>query len=112
MTTERPWMDTSLSADERADLLIAQLTLDEMISLVHGPMPALLKERPADAELGAGYIPGVPRLGIPALNESDASLGIGGDIGRPHCDAGCQCNQEAASAELMHRIRRSAFIRT
>jgi len=76
MKTDRPWMDTSLSADARADLLIEQLTLDEMISLVHGPMPALLAERPADAELGAGYIPGVPRLGIPALNESDASLGI------------------------------------
>ena len=37
----QPWMNTALSADERADLLVAQLTLDEMISLVHGPMPAL-----------------------------------------------------------------------
>ncbi len=72
----QPWMNTALSADERADLLVAQLTLDEMISLVHGPMPALCNPPPEDAAMGAGYIPGVPRLGIPPLNETDASLGI------------------------------------
>jgi beta-glucosidase len=69
-------MDKALSADERARLLIEQLTLDEMISLVHGPMPAMLDTPPGDAAMGAGYIPGVARLGIPALNETDASLGI------------------------------------
>ena len=72
----QPWMDTSLDADARAGLLIAELTLDELISLVHGPMPALLETPPADAAMGAGYIPGVARLGIPALNETDASLGV------------------------------------
>ena len=72
----RPWMDAALSPDERASLLIAQLTLDEMISLVHGPMPAMCNPPPEDAAMGAGYIPGVPRLGIPPLNETDASLGI------------------------------------
>jgi beta-glucosidase len=72
----QPWMDRSLGADARAELLVAELTLDEMISLVHGPMPALLEAAPADAAMGAGYIPGVARLGIPALNETDASLGV------------------------------------
>jgi beta-glucosidase len=70
------WMDTALSPDARASLLVAQLTLDEMISLVHGPMPALCNPPPDDAAMGAGFIPGVPRLGIPPLNETDASLGI------------------------------------
>ena len=70
------WMDTSLSPDARAQLLIQELTLDEMISLLHGPMPALVSPPPADAAMGAGYIPGVDRLGIPPLNETDASLGI------------------------------------
>ncbi|MBT9474152.1 MAG: beta-glucosidase [Pseudomonadota bacterium] len=74
--TAQPWMDTSRSPDERAALLIEQLTLDEMISLVHGPMPAMLDTPPADAAMGAGYIPGVARLGIPPLNETDASLGV------------------------------------
>lgn len=72
----QPWMDTRLDADARADLLIAELTLDEMISLVHGPMPALMETPPGDAAMGAGYIPGVARLGIPPLNETDASLGV------------------------------------
>lgn len=74
--TDKPWMNKALSPDERARALIAELTLDEMISLVHGPMPAMLETPPDDAAMGAGYIPGVPRLGIPALNETDASLGI------------------------------------
>ncbi|MDP2214256.1 beta-glucosidase [Phenylobacterium sp.] len=72
----RPWMDPARSPDERADLLIAQLTLDEMIGLVHGPMPNLLDTPPADAARGAGYVPGVARLGIPPQNATDASLGV------------------------------------
>ena len=74
--TPYPWSDTSLGPDARANLLIAELTLEEMISLVHGPMPALVNPPPADAAMGAGYIPGVGRLGIPPLNETDASLGV------------------------------------
>ncbi|MDO8379962.1 beta-glucosidase [Phenylobacterium sp.] len=70
------WMDKTLSPDARAKLLIEQLTLDEMISLLHGPMPAMVSPPPADAAMGAGYVPGVERLGIPPLNETDASLGI------------------------------------
>lgn len=74
----QPWMDKSLSPDERAQKLIAELTLDEMISLVHGPAPHQMKpeEIPADCRQGAGYIHGVPRLGVPPLNETDASLGV------------------------------------
>ena len=72
----RPWMDPARSPDERADLLIAAMTLDELIGLVHGPMPNLLDEVPADAARGAGYVSGVPRLGVPAQNATDASLGV------------------------------------
>ena len=69
-------MDIDRSADERAALLTAELTLDEMISMVHGPIPAMLASQPADGAMGVGYIPGVARLGVPALNETDASLGV------------------------------------
>jgi beta-glucosidase len=31
-----PWMNTSLSPDQRADLVLKQMTLDEKISLLHG----------------------------------------------------------------------------
>ena len=75
-TAARPWLDKTLSADERASLLVEALTLDEMIRLVHGPMPRLMETPPVGAAMGAGYIYGIERLGIPALNETDASLGV------------------------------------
>lgn len=79
----QPWMDTKLSPDERAQLLDQQLTLDERIGLVHGPMamPFKIKEIPKDAIGSAGYIAGVARLGVPALQESDASLGVTNPLG-------------------------------
>ena len=60
------------------------MTLDEKIGLLHGPMglswtsrEGVLHPAPAAAVPGAGYVPGLPRLGIPALYETDASLGVG-----------------------------------
>src|SRR5258706_9670455 len=32
----QPWMNPALSADERADLVVKEMTLDEKISLLHG----------------------------------------------------------------------------
>ena len=32
----KPWMNTALSADQRADLVLKEMTLDEKISLLHG----------------------------------------------------------------------------
>lgn len=59
--------------------LMAQMTVQEKQSLLHGLMvlpviPGLVF--PDDALFGAGYVPGVKRLNIPALRESDASLGV------------------------------------
>src|SRR5260370_523651 len=49
-----PWMNTMLSPDERADLVLKELTLDEKIDLVHGNgMPGWGKPRP-NAYLGNG----------------------------------------------------------
>lgn len=76
---ERTWMNQSLSADQRADLLLEQMSLDEKVALLHGPMAMPLGPQtplPDGAVGSAGYIPGNARLGIPALQESDASLGV------------------------------------
>jgi beta-glucosidase len=74
----RPWMDTALSADERANLLVQALTQDEKIRLVHGELaiPFLGAKVPPGALGSAGYVPGIERLGVPALQETDASLGV------------------------------------
>jgi beta-glucosidase len=73
------WMNKNLSADERAELVLKVLTLDEKISLLHGEgMPGWGKPRP-NAYLGnggAGFVLGIPRLGIPFIQMSDAAYGV------------------------------------
>jgi len=67
-------------APARAEATVAQMTADEKTILTHGIMPLPLGIAavaiPADAVPGAGYISGIARLGIPALKETDASLGV------------------------------------
>jgi beta-glucosidase len=82
----QPWMNPRLSPDRRADLVIGQMSLDEQIGLLHGVFPRLMAKPPAGSIPSAGYVPGLPRLGIPALTESDASLGVA-NAGRKDDDA-------------------------
>ncbi len=77
----RPWLDANRSPDERARLAVAAMTTEEKLAILHGPMPinfpgAPSVAWPAEAITAAGYVPGVPRLGLPPLLETDASLGI------------------------------------
>lgn len=71
-------MNPDLSPDQRAALLEAQMTLDERIRIVHGVAAVRFSQSPlpAGAVGSAGYIPGIPRLGIPALQETDGPLGV------------------------------------
>src|SRR5258707_665050 len=75
----RPWMNRNLSPDERAELVLKELTLDEKIAFIHGNgMPGWGEPRP-NAYLGnggAGFVLGVPRLGIPMIQTSDAAYGV------------------------------------
>jgi beta-glucosidase len=80
-------MNTSLTADQRADLVVKELTLDEKIALLHGVgMPTYDPVTPENAasNRGVGYVVGVPRLGIPGIDMSDAAYGVraSGDNGR------------------------------
>lgn len=79
-----PWDDRSLSPVKRAQLALTQMTQSEKLRLVHGGLGAPWggEPKPTGAVGSAGYVPGVPRLGIPALQETDAELGIAnpGDI--------------------------------
>ncbi|MBZ9650308.1 glycoside hydrolase family 3 C-terminal domain-containing protein [Sphingobium sp. 3R8] len=67
-------------AAERAVATVRQMTADEKTVLTHGIMPLPLSPNtppmPADSIPGAGYISGIARLNIPALKETDASLGV------------------------------------
>jgi beta-glucosidase len=82
-----PWMNSSLSPDERASMVVKEMTLDEKIQLLHGTgMEGLSPLSPLiiHSNGGAGYVPGIPRLGIPAIQMSDAAYGVrsSGENGR------------------------------
>jgi len=68
------------SAQARAAATVGRMTQAEKTVLTHGIMPLPLGPGPTsfppDAIPGAGYVPGLPRLGVPALRETDASLGV------------------------------------
>jgi beta-glucosidase len=68
-----PWTNTGLSPQNRARLLVAQMTLDEKIAMVHGAGYPL----PLNAAGYAGVIPANPRLGIPAVYLADSPVGVG-----------------------------------
>jgi beta-glucosidase len=74
-----PWMNTSLSPDERADLVLKEMTLDEKVALLHGvgmPTDEPVTPENAPSNRGVGYAVGVPRLGIPGIDMSDAAYGV------------------------------------
>jgi beta-glucosidase len=74
-----PWMNTSLSPDERADLVLKEMTLDEKIAMLHGvgmPTDDPVTPENAPSNRGVGYDVGVPRLGIPGIDMSDAAYGV------------------------------------
>lgn len=88
---DRPWFDKSKSADERARAAVAAMTLDEKLLLIvsytdkkdvakqpDDIIPPAIKADIAahHIEGSAGYVPGIPRLGIPAQRQTDASIGV------------------------------------
>jgi beta-glucosidase len=76
---EQPWMNTSLDPDTRADLMIHEMTLDEKIQLVHGTGWGVLRAGAPVApghNLGAGFVPGIPRLHLPGINLADSAVGV------------------------------------
>jgi beta-glucosidase len=80
------WSDPRLSADARATALVAAMTRDEKLTLVFGyfgtDFPLSKYKAPAAALRGsAGYVAGVPRLGIPAQFETDAGIGVATQVG-------------------------------
>src|ERR1700760_1652392 len=75
-----PWRNPKLSPEERADMVLKQLTLDEKLALLHGNGMAHAPQWQMPLSHltngGAGYVEGVKRLGIPPLIISDAGYGV------------------------------------
>lgn len=64
--------------DQGAGALLQQMTLDEKLQLVHG---ALMDYNAGPLGSG-GWVPGIPRLGIPDQNLADGSVGVGNSVGQ------------------------------
>ncbi|RXH54505.1 beta-glucosidase family protein [Granulicella sibirica] len=59
------------SNETRVDRLLSQMTLEEKMNLIRGDV------EPAATNQGqAGYLPGVPRLGVPSLRFADGPPGV------------------------------------
>ena len=68
-------------AHARAEAIVARMTLDEKIKLLHGLFPPLAAGKTSDELIpSAGHIDGIPRLGVPVVRESDASLGVANQV--------------------------------
>jgi beta-glucosidase len=75
----QPWQNPSLSPDQRAQMVVQQMTQDEKLTLVFGYFASDWqgKKPPEGGRYGsAGYVSGVPRLGIPPQWETDAGVGV------------------------------------
>jgi beta-glucosidase len=83
-----PAAQTRGTAAERAAQMLAQMTLDEKLTLLKGffgtDFPPSRFEAPDEARAGsAGYVPGIPRLGIPPQWQADAGIGVATQGGAP-----------------------------
>lgn len=59
------------SCSARVDKLLSEMTFDEKVSMIHGE-----DEDPSTFQGQAGYLQGVPRLGIPSLRFADGPPGV------------------------------------
>jgi beta-glucosidase len=92
-SADRPWLNAGFSAETRAQAAVAAMTVDEKLRLIFGYSDQAftdLAKVPDDIvspELktyvvshqvkgSAGFVPGVPRLGIPDQTQTDASIGV------------------------------------
>jgi len=71
----------ALSPDARAAALVAKMTREEKLILVYGyfstDFPSKKFTAPPEGRPGsAGYVPGIPRLGIPPQWQTDAGIGV------------------------------------
>ncbi len=65
--SSKPWMNRSLSPQQRAELLVHQMTLEEKISQIH---MVDIREHPRE-------VTGIERLGIPTFKITNGSVGAG-----------------------------------
>ncbi len=80
-TATSPSTVSAAEARARADTIVARMTQDEKLLLVHGLFPPMAAGKSRNELIpSAGHIDGIPRLGVPLVRESDASLGVANQV--------------------------------
>jgi hypothetical protein len=80
-------------------------------ALLHGTFGASIREtRPNETRIGLGHAPGVPRLGVPDLFESDVSLGgaNGGEMRKGDIATALPPAWQRPRASIRRLLRRAA----
>ncbi len=72
---------TTGTPDQRADAVLAKMTQDEKLAMVQGGVTTNLEWGYTIPLGAAGWVPGIPRLSIPALYLADGSVGVGNAVG-------------------------------
>ncbi len=70
-----PWMVKSLTPEQRADLLLAEMSFEQKAQQLTGAMPEIVPELPHCK--GARHVTGIPALRIPTLRITNGPVGIG-----------------------------------
>ncbi|MST50277.1 glycosyl hydrolase [Mobiluncus holmesii] len=92
----RPWMDETLSDEERAKLLVANMTLEQKIAQLHGGMETIniydlsnnvsseeeMEQLSAQVQIER-HVPEIPELGIPRFRITNGPVGVGMGDGHP-----------------------------
>ena len=79
--SDQPWMNKKLDPAVRTALVLKEMTMDEKLNLTMGyfgtDSPWKNAKRPPEShDQSAGFVYGVPRLGIPNLWQADAGMGV------------------------------------
>lgn len=72
------WQQAGLTLEQRVEAVLLAMSDNEKFAWLSGPMaiPVGETELPEGAIGSAGFYPGIPRLNIPSIQQSDASLGV------------------------------------
>lgn len=72
-----PWLNSALSPANRADLLLAAMSQDQKIHMLHGASDLVgIRLTNAGDPPSIGYIPAIPELRIPAFVMTDGPTGL------------------------------------
>ena len=75
VAADQPWLNTSLTPEERAALLVDAMTLAQKFQQLTGTPPEIVPELPEC--YGGRHVRGIAELGIPTLRITNGPVGVG-----------------------------------